>query len=221
MARTILSFSLMIAMLIGTIAYPVTAQTTAQNSGIEEFISIFRRRRPQWLGTSRGEGRACLLSPGILETQAIIWSDRPLFLWRNDVREIQLLDFKTQQPIWTPTLAQSNQTDINMLQVDTSLQPGATYTWIFSDGASSGSKVFQIMPDEQRYPIQQELQHLEQRLQARGETPEAIAIAKANYFSQKDLWSDALQVLYGVENPSVAVLRVQQQMIPRLCNQER
>ena len=57
---------------------------------------------------------------------------------------------------------------------------------------------FIVMKDVKRNAIAQEIAVIEDRLKANEET----AIAVADYLAQKQLWSDVLQQLYTVENPS-------------------
>jgi hypothetical protein len=51
----------------------------------------------------------------------------------------------------------------------------------------------------------------------KGQSVEDIAVAKAEIFVEKDLWSDALQVLYEVEKPSTAFVEQRQSYIQNLC----
>ena len=58
------------------------------------------------------------------------------------------------------------------------------------------------MSQLEREKITSELSTLETKLQTEGATTEDIGIAKADYFVEQQLWSDALQQLHSVENPS-------------------
>jgi hypothetical protein len=46
---------------------------------------------------------------------------------------------------------------------------------------------------------------------------EEIALQRANYFAQRDLWSDALQEIYSVQNPSPTLTRNAQEILSYLC----
>ena len=58
------------------------------------------------------------------------------------------------------------------------------------------------MERQQRDRIADDLTKLEAQLKKQRASAEKIALEKANYFAQKELWSDALLQLYSVSNPS-------------------
>jgi hypothetical protein len=58
-------------------------------------------------------------------------------------------------------------------------------------------------------------------IKAKKANSEAIALAKANYFIQNQLWSDALQQAYSVENPSRELAQILKDIPDKLCNQEQ
>jgi hypothetical protein len=62
-----------------------------------------------------------------------------------------------------------------------------------------------------------ELAAMETQLSAAGSTAEEIALERANYFAQRDLWSDALQEIYSVKNPSAALTSNAQEILTYLC----
>lgn len=51
----------------------------------------------------------------------------------------------------------------------------------------------------------------------RGASKEAIALEKAAYFAEQELWSDFLQVMFAVENPSPALAKFHDQISEQLC----
>ena len=67
--------------------------------------------------------------------------------------------------------------------------------------------------------VSQELAALENQMQGEGATESEIAIAKADYFVNQQLWSDALQQLYTVENPSPELTQKKQEVVAYLCKQ--
>jgi hypothetical protein len=56
------------------------------------------------------------------------------------------------------------------------------------------------MEAQKRDRITKELTALEKRL--KGASEETVALEKANYFTERELWSDALRELYSVPKPS-------------------
>jgi len=218
MLKTPVLLSVAVGIFIGAASLPTFAESSPrlQDAGLEQVLEAFRRRRSPWQGISRGDGQLCAVSPGVIGDENMIWSDRPFFIWQGNARTIQVLDFSTQNLVWSSPITQADQ--IAMV-INLPLQQGAQYVWILSDGKNSYESLFKIMPTEARDQLTKDLQKLEQDLQSNGATDEAIAVAQANYFSQKNLWSDALQRLYSVENPSVEVVQAQQQLMAELCRQ--
>ena len=186
-----------------------------------------RRPRPQLGG--RGAGNLCAVSPGLLERQNIVWSDRPLFLWQVSskimLQQIQLSD-SSGKILWQKSLAA---TDQSALYAGQPLQPGQFYTWRLQwalqgaeHTAGSADYTFQLMEPQQRQQIASELQTLTQRLQAAGEDAETIANQQADYLASRSqpLWSDAMKVLYTIENPSQQTTQKLQLWINTACGRE-
>jgi hypothetical protein len=159
----------------------------------------------------------------------MIWSDRPLFLWQASpkvmLQQIQLVD-SSKRILWQKSLAA---TDQSALYVGQPLQPGQFYTWRLQwtlqdteHSAGSADYTFQLMEPQQQQQIASELQTLTQRLQASGEDAETIANQQADYLVTRSqpLWSDALKVLYTIENPSSQTTQKLQLWINTACGQE-
>ena len=79
---------------------------------------------------------------------------------------------------------------------------------------------FQVMEAAERDRISGELQQLETELVVSGATIEEIILAKANYFAEKDLWSDTLQQLSSLETATGNVIANTQEMISYICQSE-
>ena len=65
--------------------------------------------------------------------------------------------------------------------------------------------------------LARELEQLETELTLSGANTEEITLEKANYFAERDLWSDALQQIYSVENSSTALNSNTQEIVNYLC----
>jgi hypothetical protein len=176
----------------------------------------------------RGAGNLCAVSPGLLEQRNVIWSDRPLFLWKAPpkamLQELVLFD-QSEKILWQKSLAA---TDQSVLYAGQPLQPGQFYTWRLQwtlrdaeHTSGSADYTFQLMQPEQQQQIASELQTLTQRLQASGEDAETIANQQADYLASRSqpLWSDALKVLYSIEHPSSQTTQKIQLWIDTACGQ--
>ncbi|MDF5732940.1 MAG: hypothetical protein PUP92_34350 [Rhizonema sp. PD38] len=191
--------------------------------------SFWQRRPRRKPNISRSlTSQVCAIAPGLIETYQV-WSDRPLFLWqsqgKNKDLQLTLRDYDTQEEVWTQKVNIADQ------KVSYSgkepLKPGKRYQWQLS--GSQTWATFEIMPAEQRNQIQLDLQVLEQKLKANKASSEEIALKKADYFinyeikhnTEKDKifhpWSDALQVLYTVENASLSFVEKREAYIANLC----
>lgn len=167
---------------------------------------LTRNKRP-----GGGRGAICEIAPVKLvdpnskeEGKIEIWSDRPLFLWsikKGTAKQIQLFMQGDEKPLWSRDIKAGETKVIYDGEV---LQPGQIYEWQLSAlvpflKKSSGVK-FQVMESQKRDRITKELTGLEERL--KGASQETIALEKADYFVQQELWSDALGELYSVPTPS-------------------
>ncbi len=161
-----------------------------------------------------GRGGICEIAPAKLvdpdakqeNTQDIqeVWSDRPLFLWTikgGTAQRIELFVQESADASWSREI-EAGETKVSY--DGEPLQPGQTYEWQLSALApfpikSTGVR-FQVMESQKRDRISAELRQLEEQL--KGASAETIALEKANYFAQRELWSDALRELYSVPSPS-------------------
>ncbi len=204
--------------------FPIQASTT-QNSEIlktknqnksltlswSSIANIFTRKKSN--KGSRGE--ICPIAPQKLIDQSSsnsteeeiqqVWSDRPLFLWKvkNGVAtQVELLIPGDKQAFWQREI-KSGETHI--IYDGEPLQPGLLYQWQLTVKAPY-KKVrrvnFQVMEQQPRDRITAELAQLEAQLKQKAASAEVIALDKANYFVEKELWSDALRELYSVPTPS-------------------
>ncbi|MEH2263295.1 DUF928 domain-containing protein [Nostoc sp.] len=156
----------------------------------------------------------CMISPDEPKTTRVVWSDRPLFIWQGQVNKIVVL--KNTRKKWTQPVTETQ--NISTYTADEPLQPGETYEWrVFFEDSLSLSVNFQVMEAQQRDRITADLQNLEKQLKAENKDPEAIALAKAKYFAENQLWSDALQQAYSVQFRSDELQKMIKN-IDNLCN---
>lgn len=199
----------------------------AQNTFIG-WVASFWQRRPTKRLIARSTSGVCAIAPGLVETY-IVWSDRPLFLWHSpgNNQDVQLVvrDYESQEVVWTQPVNLADQKVV--YNAKDSLEPGKLYQWQLSN--STNWTAFQVMSASDRHKIQADLQALEQKSQATT-SQEEIAIRKADYFLNYEirskneenidhLWSDALQTLNNVENPSPSFLKQREAMVADVCTQ--
>lgn len=203
---------------------PQPTQLKKKRSTWEAILTLFKKRKEPNLG-SRG---VCPVSPGLLESTNIIWSDRPLFLWQGidfplEIRLYNSFNPKQEQSIlWRQVLntASPAVTFQSLQYTGQVLEPGKIYDWeIFNQSSKSKlRRSFQVMGLEEREQMKRELKNLENQLRAENATDEEIALERSYYFAQRNLWSDALQEMYSVQKPSQELIMKVQELLSYLCN---
>lgn len=173
----------------------------------------FWNRRPDTRLGTRSE--ICPIT-GQIGKQPLVWNDRPMFIWQGQAAQLRLRLDDAQTMLWTRSLSQADQATI----AETPLQPGQTYEWqvLKADAKDSDRQKwvsFQVMPQADRAQIAQDLKAIEQK--SRTMPAEQLALEKAAYFVDRSLWSDALQSLYEVKNPSAEFVAKRRSMIADLC----
>jgi hypothetical protein len=202
-----------------------TPQSRKERSTWGAILSLFKRSNQ---GRKLGSRGVCFFSPGLLENSPVIWSDRPIFIWQRVslFQEIRLYSpfnpAQDQEIIWRQEIKQSSPT-ISFQEIQytgTPLEAGKTYDWEIFDQKSKAQekRYFTVMESSERAQITTELQRLETQLKSEGATEEEIARERANYFIEKQLWSDALQSMLTVKNPSPELLQKIQELLGELCN---
>jgi hypothetical protein len=203
---------------------PAANQAPKKRSTWEAILLLFRQRKEPNLG-SRG---LCPISPGLLDEKNIIWSDRPLFLWQGNIIPLEIRVYspfdpqQEQQIIWRENITKSFPT-MNYHGIPyggKSLEAGKTYDWEIFNPADKSKlrRSFQIMTTPDRDRLNQELTSLTAQLQAQGMSTEAIALERANYFAERSLWSDALQSMSSVSNPSPEFSQKVSELLSYLCD---
>ncbi|MCU0533503.1 MAG: DUF928 domain-containing protein [Hydrococcus sp. Prado102] len=177
-------------------------------------------------------GNLCPIT-GLLEKQNVIWSDRPLFLWQGtgiiEIKVYAPFDPNTDEKLlWSQKVKTEDKTNpFNGIPYNgEQLQSGKSYDWelIYLDEKgrqeTTNKLTFQVMKSPERDRISAELNTLQTQLQAEGATTEEIALQRANYFAERDLWSDALQEIYSVPNPSPDLINNYNNLLTSVCKSE-
>ncbi len=202
-----LVLSIAIPVLTSLSSQALKAETTSTLSWTRIFLPLSKPEPP--VKPKKAVGRPtdtiCMISP---DESRIIWSDRPLFLWKGKVNTIGV-----RRPNGYVLRSQPATATERTTYAGKQLEPGKNYEWV----AGSTFVRFQVMLAPQRQQITEELKNLENQFQTKGENTEAIALAKTSYFIQKNLWSDALQQAYSVEKPSAELVKIRQEISEQLC----
>ncbi|MDF5718985.1 MAG: hypothetical protein PUP91_00550 [Rhizonema sp. PD37] len=166
---------------------------------------------------SRDPVSVCMISPDAPTEHRIVWSDRPTFIWKGSVQKIAVRLAGSQEDLWSQTVAGMQSTNYT----GKALQPGQTYEWLAFENESPSKFVqFQVMDAQQRDRITTYLNSLENQGKTKKVDNEAIALAKASYFVQNQLWVDALQQVYSVEKPSGELTQIRQEIPDKLCSSQ-
>ena len=180
---------------------------------VRAYRNLFNKKEPPIEprnGGSRDPRFVCMVSPDAPRVQRKVWSDRPLFLWQGYASTIAVRHQGSKTNLWIhPAVHTQNITYTGEL-----LQPGQVYEWVVNNRQFIP---FQVMNKEERDRISTDLQNIEKQLQSTGANTEVIALAKANYFAENNLWSDVLQQVYSVPEPSDELTAFRQDIVHSLC----
>jgi Domain of Unknown Function (DUF928) len=143
-----------------------------------------------------------------------VWSDRPLLIWNGAASQVKIRDRESRKELWVHRL---NPSENYVVYDGEPLETGKRYQWQVLDENPSGSDLsqwytFEMMTGDERTQIATDLQ----ALTLHSETGEASDLRQAEYFAEKELWSDALQVLYTAESTE-AIVQAKQDLLSTLC----
>ncbi len=181
-----------------------------------EVVFLNIRRQKKSGGSRSSASSLCLVSPTVLvngnssfsrnteENTIEIWNHQPRFIWQAHDgmgKEIILASEQNPDTIWSKEISAEQE---SILYDGKPLQPGQSYYWYLQTELpfpqQTANISFKIISGSKREEISQALKEIDQTLQ--GQPPERIALEKANYFISQKLWSDALQEIFAVSNPS-------------------
>jgi hypothetical protein len=154
-------------------------------------------------------------------TTAIVWSDRPTFVWDGQVEKIGVRVRGSEDILWMQDVSGTNRVtyDGEPLQVD------QVYEWLVlsSDNQVKRFIPFQVMTTQERDRIMTALQQLDQQLAAEKITGEAATLRRAEFFAaqridNQPLWSEFWQEVLSVRTPSDQLTGWTRETITLLCN---
>jgi|GEM_PF-411544 len=169
----------------------------------ERLQDIFRRRRDR--GGSRGE--FCSISPE--EPSDKIWNTSPAFVWRGRVKRIELRHFSNNELIWSHEVTELENSQRSALYTGVPLQPGEEYSYgLEYETKDEGETItdsidpiyLKVMDAQERLSIETELTALESSTKTLSN--EELALKRAIYFANKELWFDAVTEIFSVSHPS-------------------
>jgi len=243
-----ISILLSIAILVAEASSVTIMPAEAQNSGFRQqanrgffgglLTRLTQRRNTPQPRTSRGD--LCLITPGLLESEERfeIWNDRPLFLWQGEASRLVVRDAETAETMWDYPISQNNISGIapreyGVIYDGERLEPQRLYEWRLvkdSDPDPSAAALqsgnsqeeqffaFRIMSEPDQNQVTTGAKGLSELLAV---TSENIAHQRADYLIEQGLWSDALQTLYSVENPSLPFKQGLQELVTSFCDNAR
>ena len=184
------------------------------------FLRWFQRKKPPYAG----RGGDCIVSPILDKEPVKIWNDRPMLIWNGNTTYAGIFSLSHDQITWKEKV-HSNATENRKLQYrGEALQPGQVYKWqLLAEISPSNlkpvqSRPFQILESSQRNQVTADLNTLQVKLKSERASMEAIALHRAEFFTQRGLQTDALQELFSVQNPSPNLNALTQKITDKLCN---
>lgn len=195
-----------------------------QKSILEAILDIVSRKKSP--GSSRTTSQFCPIAPAVIETKNVIWSDRPLFAWRGNISSLQVRPyavdgtFEEQSLFWEPKAEELGQGFVNS---PISLKPGQRYDWQMIHASAGLDKpvtvrrTYQVMTAPERDRISKALKALEAQFKSDGATEDEVSLARAQYFLEQDLWSDALQQIYLIRQHGPEILELLHAVGDRAC----
>lgn len=196
----------------------ITQKTSSGNTNSQlPWEDLYNRVPPPRDDVPAGSrGDICVITPAKPGKIGVVWSDRPLFLWRGNIRKMEVRSRSNKQALWSQIVSE-NQSSI--IYNGTALEPGQSYDLVLFNQRSVPifRVTFQIMEKEDRESITSDLTSLEAQLKQEGATAENIAYAKANYFASRGMWGDVLFEAYKVEKPSDSLSKFKNNASERFC----
>jgi hypothetical protein len=179
-------------------------------------------------GGRPAEGGVCLIAPlavsepnSSILTPAMVWSDRPTFVWDGQVDKIGVRVRGSQDILWSQAVSGTNR----VTYAGEALQPERVYEWLVlsSDNQVKRHIPFQVVTAEERKSITQALQQLDQQLAAEKITGEAATLRRAEFFATQQiddqpLWSEFWQEVLSVPTPSAQLTGWTRETMMLMCN---
>ncbi|HBL59555.1 MAG TPA: hypothetical protein DDZ80_14005 [Cyanobacteria bacterium UBA8803] len=194
----------------------IVSQNT-QRSPWQIVLDIFRRKKRR--GGTRGE-EFCLVVPA--QEVFEIWSDRPLFVWQGTLKTITV---SLPDDEWAHDVTEKEQAQKSIVYAGPALQPGQEYFIegiyeTIKDGKiirdRTDSILFKVMEGPRRQQIAEQLLSLDS--QSTTSSAEKLALERARYFAENDLFLDVVREIFSVPTPSPTVTEQISLLLAEFCN---
>ena len=178
---------------------------------------LYEQKPPRKAPPAGSRGDICPIAPAGFPTKDVIWSDRPLFLWRGRIGKIEIRPRGSQQVFWSKTVSEN---DSYLMYDGAALQLGQIYDLVMFNQRSTAilRVTFEVMGGAERDRLIADLTRLETQLKKENATEEKIAYAKAEYFAARQMWADVFQQAYGVKNSSNNLTKFKENIPQRFCS---
>ncbi|MBL1177176.1 hypothetical protein [Pantanalinema sp. GBBB05] len=152
-----------------------------------------------------------------------LWNSRPQLVWSGSFRTVGIRPVGTETLLWRSVAPAGNR--LHRLEYGgTPLKPGKAYEWVFFFSENANTPMlqvpFQLVDANQQTAIKTDLAKLANQYQKQKINTEALALQRANYFAQQQLWSDVLQEVYSVKSPSKQLQQVAQAIEAKVCQRK-
>ncbi|MGF1523528.1 MAG: hypothetical protein ACFBSF_14525 [Leptolyngbyaceae cyanobacterium] len=168
--------------------------------------------------TKRGGSQFCLVAFDVREATPV-WNSRPDFIIKGSTRQFAVYDGLGDEPLWT---SDANDVAIeNVAYMGPPLRTGTTYTLRAENPNNANDfedRRFTLLSLEDRIAIATDLLTLESEMQEAGESQEAIALARADYFWQRGLAVDAWAEVFPLQETSETATAAMETAYERICS---
>jgi hypothetical protein len=205
------------------------AQTSSNSKG--NWGNLFSTVKSHSI-SSQGSGSRgsnfCLITPGQLGDKPVVFSGLPVIFWKNPNKPspIEFRVFSSsdeqgdEQILWRKRI-DSGVTNPNIQYIQyqgNPLKNQQSYRWEYLDLEEHTKVVgnFKTVDLQEHKDIAKDLEKID--LEMKGKSKEEIILEKAQYFTNKNLWNDALQELYSINNPTKDFVAQRDKLFDSFCS---
>ncbi|MGK7907701.1 MAG: hypothetical protein AB4040_10810 [Synechococcus sp.] len=173
-------------------------ERSQQRSSLSSALNTLRQKLERQEPPLGSRGAQCAYSPGLVGENDTIWSDRPIFLWRAAGQTLSLYDYESEVLLWQRDVEAGTH---STLYDGEPLTPGGLYRWeLTHPEASDFNATFAVMDIATRETLNAELGQAQANWSDAGLTGAELVVARATFFGDRRLWSDALQELHSARD---------------------
>lgn len=175
-----------------------------------------------------GRGELCLLSPS---DGQMVWHTRPLFVWQGltNIIGVSPADGDAELLWHVEASASAESVVYQAAYAGPALEPGKRYKWMFFmttgqlESRANGLEPtalsnFEAVDLLTYVGIAADISAIEAELEEEAAGEEAIALARADYFSSKGLRADAIHEIFAVSDPSEELIAARADLVAQVCD---